>query len=125
MEKEKIIVIDDESVHLILLQNILEEEGYETITYTDATEALKYIYELDHCVVLLDIMMPGVDGFEILEQVKNDNKISNINIIVISAKTDFGSIKNAMDLGAFDYLTKPINIHDVKNKVRAALHKNN
>lgn len=125
MEKGNILIVDDEQTHLLLLQNILEDEGYQTSTFSNPAEALEAIYGDDYDVVLLDIMMPKLDGFEILERIKTDKSAENTSIIIISAKNDFWSIKNAMDLGAFDYVTKPINIQDVKNKIKAAMIKNN
>ncbi|MCB2195238.1 MAG: response regulator [Bacteroidetes bacterium] len=123
MEKGNILIVDDVSTHLLLLQNILEQEGYTILTYSDPNMALDAVYLNSIDVILLDLMMPDLDGFEFLDRIKQDKKISDIHVIVISAKTDSWSMKNAMDKGAFDYLTKPINIHDLKNKVRAAITK--
>jgi PleD family two-component response regulator len=123
MEKGNILIVDDVSTHLLLLQNILDQEGYSILTYSDPNMALDAVYLNSIDVILLDLMMPDLDGFEFLDKIKQDKKISDIHVIVISAKTDSWSMKNAMDKGAFDYLTKPINIHDLKNKVRAAITK--
>lgn len=123
MEKGNILIVDDVSTHLLLLQNILEQEGYTILTYSDPNMALDAVYLNSIDIILLDLMMPDLDGFEFLDRIKQDKKISDIHVIVISAKTDSWSMKNAMDKGAFDYLTKPINMHDLKNKVRAAITK--
>ncbi len=123
MEKGNILIVDDVSTHLLLLQNILEEEGYNILTYSNPNLAFEALYLNNIDIILLDLMMPDLDGFEFLDKVKQDKNISAIHVIVISAKTDSWSMKQAMDKGAFDYLTKPINIHDLKNKVRAAIIK--
>lgn len=120
----KILIIDDESTHLLLLQTILQEEGYHTEIVDHPEKGLKLLKENNYQVLILDIMMPGMDGFEVLEKIRKDKKMKKLHVIIISAKTDSWSIKNAMDCGAFDYLTKPINIKDVKNKVKSAMVEN-
>lgn len=124
MKKNKrILVIDDMSTHLLLLQSILEEEGYKVITIDNGEDALKIIDEdknLD--MILLDIMMPGIDGFEVLSRMDTSEEKERLPIIIVSAKTDTWSIKKAMDLGAYDYITKPLNISDIRNKVNSALN---
>ena len=120
-KKGKILIVDDVSTHLLLLQSILDDEGYET----DITDAPKSVIDMLHKskyhVVLLDVMMPEMDGFQVLEKIKENESLSYINVIIISAKTDLLSIKNALAKGAFDYITKPINIQDVRNKVNSAM----
>ncbi len=113
------------STHLLLLQTILDEEGYDTIILDDSEKVIDTLNENKVDVMLLDIMMPGMDGFKVLEEIAKENKFSNLPVIIISAKTDSWSIKNAMDKGAFDYITKPINIQDVRNKVQSAFNELN
>ena len=122
MEKGKVLILDDVSSHLLLLQSILEEEGYEALIYSDQEKAIERLYQGDIHIMLLDIMMPEIDGFQVLDRIKKDSRISNTHVIIISAKTDAWSIKNSMEKGAFDYLTKPINMFDLRNKVRAAMN---
>lgn len=117
----KILIVDDISTHLLLLQTILHDEGYQTEITDDSKRVVDILLKEEFQVVLLDIMMPGLDGIQVLEKIKSNEKLSSINVIVISAKTDSWSIKNAMDKGAFDYITKPINIQDVRNKVKSAM----
>ncbi|PLX23066.1 MAG: hypothetical protein C0597_01480 [Marinilabiliales bacterium] len=122
MSKEgKILIVDDLSTHLLLLQTILHDEGYKTEITDNPKTVIDFLLKDEYQVVLLDIMMPGMDGFQVLEKIRSNNKLSNVNVIIISAKTDSWSIKNAMDNGAFDYITKPINIKDVRNKVKSAM----
>ena len=117
----KILIVDDISTHLLLLQTILHDEGYETEITDDPKSVVGLLLKEEFQVVLLDIMMPGMDGFQVLEKIKSIEKLSFVNVIIISAKTDSWSIKNALDRGAFDYITKPINIQDVRNKVKSAM----
>jgi len=119
-----ILIIDDESTHLLLLQTILQDEGYNTEITENPQKGLELLKDNNYQVLILDIMMPGMDGFEVLEKIRKDKKLKKLHVIIISAKTDSWSIKNAMDRGAFDYLTKPINIQDVKNKVKSAMVEN-
>ncbi len=117
----KILIVDDLSTHLLLLQTILRDEGYETEITDDPKTVVDLLLEKEYQVVLLDIMMPGMDGFQVLDLIKSNVKLKGVNVIIISAKTDSWSIKNALDKGAFDYITKPINIQDVRNKVKSAM----
>jgi DNA-binding response OmpR family regulator len=117
----KILIVDDISTHLLLLQTILHDEGYETEITSDSSKVIDLLLKDEYKVLLLDIMMPGMDGFQVLEKIKASEKLSSVNVIIISAKTDSWSIKNALDFGAFDYITKPIVIQDVKNKVKLAM----
>jgi len=120
--KSKILIIDDMSTHLLLLQTILEEEGYEVLAVDNGKEAIEQIEgDSEISLVLLDIMMPEVDGYEILQKVKNEDKSISAPVIIVSAKTDSASIKKALEKGAYDYITKPLNVYDIKNKVKSAL----
>lgn len=120
----KILIIDDVSSHLLLLQTILQDEGYDTEIADNPQKGLELLTKNKYQVLLLDIMMPGMDGFQMLEEIKKNDNLKKLHVIIISAKTDSWSIKNAMDRGAFDYLTKPINIQDIKNKVKSAMVEN-
>ncbi|MGM0505184.1 MAG: response regulator, partial [Bacteroidota bacterium] len=101
-----------------------QDEGYHTEIADSPQKGLELVRENNYQVLLLDIMMPGLDGFQVLEKIQQDKRLKKLHVIIISAKTDSWSIKNAMDRGAFDYLTKPINIQDVKNKVKSAMVEN-
>ena len=117
----EILIVDDVSSHLLLLQSILIDEGYKTDTTDDPKSVIEMLLKNKYQILLLDIMMPGMDGFQVLDSIRENKKLEFINVIIISAKTDSWSIKNALDKGAFDYITKPINIQDVKNKVKLAM----
>jgi len=122
MMSGKILIVDDMSTHLFLLQTILEEEGYETIILEKSTQVIDTMEQNDIRIVLLDIMMLKIDGFKVLDELAIKENLKNIPVKIISAKTDAWSIKNAMDKGAFDYITKPINIHDLRNKIKFAFN---
>ncbi|MDA3953046.1 MAG: response regulator [Bacteroidales bacterium] len=117
----KILVVDDISTHLLLLRTILNDEGFDADTTDKPKTVIELLVKNNYQVLLLDIMMPGMDGFQVLEEIKSYKQLSSVNVIIISAKTDSWSIKNAMDRGAFDYITKPINVQDLKIKVQSAM----
>jgi DNA-binding NtrC family response regulator len=117
----KILVVDDISTHLLLLKTILNDEGFEVETTDKPKKVVELLLKDTFQVLLLDIMMPGMDGFQVLEEITKRNELSSVNVIIISAKSDTWSIKNAMDRGAFDFITKPINIQDLINKVQSAM----
>ena len=117
----KILIVDDVSSHSLLLQSILIDEGYKTDTTDDPKSVIDILLKNKYHILLLDIMMPGMDGFQVLDKIRENKNLAFVNVIIISAKTDSWSIKNALDKGAFDYITKPINIQDVKNKVKLAM----
>ncbi|NOQ24296.1 MAG: response regulator [Bacteroidales bacterium] len=117
----KILVVDDISTHLLLIRTILNNEGFDVNTTDEPKSVVELLLKDNYQLLLLDIMMPGMDGFQILEEMKLHKELSSVSVIVISAKTDSWSIKSAMDRGACDYITKPINSEDLKNKVRSAL----
>jgi len=116
-----ILVIDDVSSNLLLLQSILEDEGYRVIPVDNGQEALDILKESENIrLILLDIMMPDLDGYEFLE-LKNQMLGQEIPVIIVSARTDTASIQKALDKGAYDYISKPFNTHNIINKIRSAL----
>jgi hypothetical protein len=105
--KGKILIIDDSATNVFLLQTLLEEQGFSVIFAYDGKEAMKRIEEQQFDLLLLDIMMPGVDGYDVLEKVTKEQK--NTPVIMVTAKDDKDSEKKARDMGASDYVTKPVN----------------
>ena len=105
--KGKILIIDDSATNVFLLQTLLEEQGYTVFFAYNGKEAIKYINEENFDLLLLDIMMPGVDGYDILEKMAGDQR--STPVIMVTAKDDRDSEKKARDMGAKDYVTKPVN----------------
>jgi two-component system alkaline phosphatase synthesis response regulator PhoP len=121
----KILIIDDKESNLYLLQSILSDEGFNTISEKNPQDALLYIEEMRFDLILLDLMMPKIDGFQVLEIIKLGFTNRNTPVIILSAKSDSKSIIHSLELGATDYMVKPVNIKDLKNKVKSALMNNN
>jgi len=119
----KILIVDDSSVNNYLLENILEEKGYELQIAFDGKEALNFLNNDPPDLVLLDIMMPGIDGYEILNKINSDKNLKGIPVIMVTSKTEPQDKQKAMDIGAIDYVEKPIDIDFLIKKVENALKK--
>ena len=100
----RILVADDEAEIRDVLRLYLEKEGYEVVEVADGTEALRLVKEETIDLALLDIMMPGIDGYRVLRNIREEN---NLPVIMISAKSSDSDKILGLDLGADDYITKP------------------
>ncbi len=119
MEKnKKILIIDDSAVNNVLLENVLEDQNYKVIIAFNGSDAFKAIDKDIPDLILLDIMMPDMDGYKILEELKAKEKTKHIPVIMVSAKSDSLDIDKAMELGALDYIIKPINIKTILEKIQ-------
>ncbi|PYP87117.1 MAG: two-component system response regulator [Blastocatellia bacterium AA13] len=114
----KILIIDDETNVLSVLDSLLSEQ-YECKTATSAAEALEYLKEESYDLVLSDIMMPGMSGLELLEEISRQAR--DTVVVLISGNLNIQSAIEAMRRGAFDYVTKPFNISEVETAVQRAL----
>jgi two-component system sensor histidine kinase/response regulator len=121
-ENSKILVVDDEPVNIFLLESILTEEEYQVITASNGYEALSIINETSIDAILLDIMMPEISGIEVLEKIKKNERIKDIPVIIISAKTEALDVKVALEKGAIDYIKKPIDSMEMLARLQTALN---
>jgi len=121
-EKIKILVIDDSITNVVLLNAILSEEGYEIITVFNVNEALKKMNTHFPHLILLDLQMPDLDGFDFLEKIKLKTNYKEIPIIIVTAYSDKENINKALSLGATDYIEKPIDIDLLYNKIYKILN---
>lgn len=119
--RKKILLIDDSSVNNLLLQNILEDEGYHVMVAFSGKEGLDKINQDLPDLVLLDLMMPRMDGHEVLRQMKADPIKSGIPVIILTAKNDSKEETLALELGAVDFMTKPIDIENTLKRIRKVL----
>ncbi|MFP4059171.1 MAG: PleD family two-component system response regulator [Bacteroidales bacterium] len=120
-KQDFILVVDDSSVNNLLMQNILEEEGYTILTVESGKEALSMIRQKSPVLVILDIMMPDLDGFEVLENLKTEDKTMNIPVMMLTARNNSRDKQKALALGALDYIIKPIDIPDVIARIKRIL----
>ncbi|MFC1556222.1 two-component system response regulator [candidate division KSB1 bacterium] len=114
----KIIVVDDSPANLLFLSKKLQKMGYEIIEVTSGEEALEKVEEFLPDLVLLDIIMPGIDGFEVCSQLKDNEVTCEIPIIFITVKDDKKSIVKGFQSGAVDYLTRPYNTDELFARVK-------
>jgi len=117
----RILVVDDVPDNVDILQMRLESQGYEVATAGDGAEALEKIRELLPDLVLLDIMMPKVDGIETVRRMKADASLPFIPVILVTAKADSKDVITGLESGGDDYLTKPVDHAALSARVRAML----
>lgn len=115
-----ILIVDDVSENIQVAMNILQEDGYTFSFATQGEEALDIILNESGKIdlILLDIMMPVLDGFEVCQKIKNDPDAKQIPVIFLTAKVDVDSISKGLDLGAIDYITKPFHAEELLVRVR-------
>ena len=118
----KILVVDDEALLVKGIRFNLQNEGYEVITGSDGLEAVRAVQEKSPDLVVLDVMMPNMDGLTACAKIR---EFSDIPIIMLTAKTDDMDKLMGFDHGADDYLTKPFNILELKARIRALLRRAN
>lgn len=115
----KILVVDDTPANVLLLQTMLTNEYYDVITATNGHEALEQARAEEPDLILLDVMMPGIDGFETCRQMKADAKISHIPVVIVTALNSIADRVNGLKVGADDFLTKPIDDTALFARVRS------
>lgn len=116
----KVLVVDDDSEIIQLVHDVLKPQGYHTLQAFDGESALKLFQQSNPDVVLLDIMMPGLDGFEVCERIR---EISQVPIIMLTAKVNDDDKVLGFDTGADDYVTKPFSSKELVARIRAALRR--
>lgn len=114
----QILIVDDEPFVLKSLSFVFEKEGYTVETARDGEEGLRKVRELKPRVVLLDVMMPKKNGFEVCSEIREDLCLKDVHIIMLTATGQEADIKTGYDRGADDYIIKPFSIHDVLEKVK-------
>lgn len=116
---ERILIVDDDEKMRDGLGEVLEEEGYLTVTAGSGDEALKKLSEMNFDLVITDLIMPGIDGMEVLRRVKSQRP--KTRVIMITAYATIDNAVEAMKQGASDYLVKPFDVGDVVVKVKKVL----
>ncbi|PEK85567.1 fused response regulator/phosphatase [Bacillus mycoides] len=124
-----ILIVDDNPVNIFVIEKILKQAGYQDlVSLNSAQELFEYIHfgkdssrhnEID--LILLDIMMPEIDGLEVCRRLQNEEKFKDIPIIFVTALEDANKLAEALDIGAMDYITKPINKVELLARMRVAL----
>lgn len=116
-----VLVVDDNQQNLELLQAYLEDMKCITVPAKDGPEALEIIANKPPDLVLLDIMMPKMSGFEVCKRIKNAPDTTNIPVIMVTALNDFADIERGIDVGTDDFISKPVNKLELLTRVRTML----
>jgi two-component system, OmpR family, alkaline phosphatase synthesis response regulator PhoP len=120
---ESILVVEDEDDIRELLRYNLDKEGYRVVWAASGEEALKAVKDSEPDLVLLDLMLPGVDGLEVCRSLKQDPHTRNLPIVMLTAKGEEADIVAGLELGADDYVTKPFSLRVLLARVRAVLRR--
>lgn len=123
MANECILIVDDEEDVLELVRYNLDKNGYKVVTATSGEEALTEARNKLPDMVILDLMLPGIDGLEVCKKLKSDIKTEPIPIIMLTAKGEESDIVTGLELGAEDYLTKPFSPKVLIARIRRILHR--
>lgn len=118
---KKILIVDDHPDNVFILQDRLEREGYEVITAYDGETGLKKTMDESPDLILLDVMMPGMSGYEVCSKIMETESTKNIPVILVTALTDAQDVKEGLLAGAFDYIKKPFNRIELLARVNSAL----
>ena len=123
MPKTSILIVDDEEDILELLRFNLEREGFKTFCANSGEKALEAVKTAAPDLVLLDLMLPGIDGLEVARVLKSSPNTSTLPIIMLTAKGDESDVVRGLELGADDYVTKPFSPRVITARVRAVLRR--
>lgn len=114
----KILIVDDDVTITDLLKTLVKMEGHTPTTVNDSTKALEIANSVDPDLITLDLMMPGLTGFQLCELLHQDPKFVNIPILIVTARDDPESKERAMQAGAKDYVTKPFGADELMQKIK-------
>ena len=104
----RILIVDDEPNNRVLLQVMLANDGYEIVTASAGNEALELVEKLPPDLIVLDVMMPGMDGYQVAARIKTNPATRHIPIIMLTALSDRNSMMHGLNAGAEEFLTKPV-----------------
>jgi two-component system alkaline phosphatase synthesis response regulator PhoP len=120
--KGRILIVDDDPHAVEILTRMLEREGYACISAASGAAALQLLRAQAVDVILLDVMMPEMDGLEVCERLRQDSELRQIPVILLTAKDDMETRSRGMALGVSEYLTKPVNKRELFLRIDAQLH---
>jgi CheY-like chemotaxis protein len=108
MTGKKILIVDDSNTNIVLLESLLKRNGYLVFTALNGRQGLDAIRNMVPDLIILDLKMPDLGGFEFMEVLRSNSEWMDIPVVILSAISDSDSIKKSLELGAADYLTKPL-----------------
>ena len=115
----KILIVDDDVSITELMKALVSMDGHQPTTVNDSTKAIEVANSLHPDLITLDLMMPGLTGFELCDLLHNDPKFANVPIVIVSARDDRESKEKAIEMGARDYITKPFGVDELMGKIKA------
>lgn len=121
-QKYTIMVVDDIPLNTRLLEKILEKGNFKLYVYNNSQKAMDNFELVNPDILLVDVMMPGIDGISFVTRIRNNHAFDHTRIIVVSAVSEQDEIQRAVSIGANDYITKPINAARVISSVAKQIH---
>ncbi|MGH7476095.1 MAG: response regulator transcription factor [Longimicrobiales bacterium] len=120
-QAETILVVDDDPDSLNIVKTYLGAQGYRIVTARDGKEALAVVQQEHPGVVLLDVMMPGIDGWEVARTIKTHPELDDVRVVMLTARSDFEDKQKGLHAGADDYIVKPIKLQELGRTVERNL----
>ena len=119
---KKVLIVDDEPNIVLSVEFLMQREGHEVVTAGDGQEAMDVLAAARPDLMILDVMMPRKNGFEVCAEVRTDPEMSGMPILMLTAKGREAEMKKGLSLGADAYITKPFSTHDLVTKVNELLN---
>jgi len=116
---KKILIVDDDPGHVKLLDSVLTANGYETLTAIEAADGLQVAMDNEIDLIILDVMMPIINGYNFCQLLKQEQKQRNIYVILVTSRDEKDDIEIGLKMGADAYLTKPINMDELLKTIKA------
>jgi len=123
MARETLLVIEDERDLIEIIQYNFEREGYRVLCATNGEKGVEIAREKRPAVIILDLMLPGMDGIEVARKLRSDSETNDIAIIMLTAKSEESDVILGLGVGADDYVTKPFSVRELLARVRAVLRR--
>jgi DNA-binding response OmpR family regulator len=121
MDEISVMVVDDDPNALDIVRTFLESKGYRVTTARDGNEALAQLENARPVIVLLDVMMPGMDGWEVARIIKNHPDFATTRVVMLTARSDFADKHEGLRAGADDYIVKPIQLRELGERIELNL----
>ncbi len=122
MSKKKILVVDDSRTSLFLEQTILRKGSYQVVTALDGEEGVRKAHSENPDLVLMDVVMPKMDGFQALRKLRQDPATQNIPVIMVTTRGEGSNVETGFSDGCNDYVTKPVDALELLTKIKSCLH---
>lgn len=121
LPQSTVLIVDDNAQNIELLQAFLESLPVKIVTAVDGVDALQKVTEHNPDLILLDIMMPRMSGFQVCKRLKGDSKTKDIQILMVTALNELGDIEQASECGTDDFVSKPVNKFELLTRVKSLL----